>query len=83
MYQVLARTGRRHYAIPLTYRGQFERRPRMFAGLRQLLNEAHYGSIVRVIHVDRAEQLSLSVGDRLRVLNNDGAEHKKYVRCER
>jgi len=55
----------------------------MFAGLRQLLNEAHYGSIVRVIHVDRAEQLSLSVGDRLRVLNNDGAEHKKYVRCER
>jgi len=74
--QVLARTGRRHYAVPLTYRGQFERRPRLFAGSRQLLS----GSTVRVVYLDRGEHLPLSLGDRLTVLTN---EHKKYVRCER
>jgi len=69
-----------HYAVPLTYRGQFERRARVFAGSRQLLNEAQYGSIVRVIYLDRSERLPLSLGDRLTVLGN---EHRKYVRCER
>jgi len=85
--QVLAHTDHRRYAVPLTYRGEFERRPRVFAGSRQLLSEAQRGSIVRVIYLHRGEHPPLSLGDRLRVLNNDNmltvAERKKYVRCER
>ena len=53
------------------------------------MTEAQHGSIVRVIYLDRGEQLPLSLGERLRVLSNDNmrrsaiVEHKKYVRCER
>ena len=78
--QVLAIAGRRYFAVPLTYRGQFERRPRKFAGSRQLLNEAQPGSVVCVAYLDRGEHLPLCTGDRLKVLSNDD---KKYVRCER
>ena len=85
---MLARAGSRHYAVPLTYRGLFERRPRVFAGSRQLMTDAKHGIVVRVVYLDRGESLPLSLGDRLRVVSNDtgaatAAEHKKYVRCER
>ena len=79
--QVLACAGRRHFAIPLTYRGQFERRRRKFAGSRQLLNEAQPSSVVCVAYLDRGENLPLSIGDRLKVLSND--DKKLFVRCER
>ena len=86
MVQVLAIAGHRYYAVPLTYGGRFERRPRKFAGSRQLLNEAEQGSVVCVTYLDRGENLPLTIGDRLRVLGNDTAstdEQKKHVRCER
>jgi len=84
---MLARTSSRKYAVPLTYRGRFVRQPRAFSGSRQLQNDAAPGSVVRVKYLDLGEQLPLSIGDRLRVLSNDGlptaADRSNYVRCER
>jgi len=80
---VLAMAGRRYYAVPLTYRGQFERRARKFAGSRQLLTDARPGSVVCVTYLDRGENLPLSTGDRLRVLAGHDDHKLLYVRCER
>ena len=52
------------------------------------MKDAKHGIVVRVVYLDRGENLPLSLGDRLRVISNDSAaataaEHKKHVRCER
>jgi len=86
MCEVLACSGvghrRRHYAMPLTYRGQFERRARKFAGSRQLLTDSHPGTVVCVAYLDRGENLPLSTGDRLKVLGTSDTDNK-HVRCQR
>ena len=87
--KILASTSNsRHYAIPLTYQGQFRILPHQFNGVSEL-EHAHPAYKVKVLQVDHDNSSNIAVGDVLRIKRADSmANHGRggevlYVRCEK
>jgi hypothetical protein len=98
---VLARAATRYYAVPVTYQGRFQRRPRIFSGARQLEQAAITAGrrasvfdddensigvelVVRVVYLNVQENLSVKLGDILRVDTSSTSREaaKDYIICE-
>ena len=81
LLKVLASTSSCYYSLPMTYRGLFQRRPRVFSGGRQL--ELAANLVVRVVYLSLQEQLAIRLGDRLRVSATSSEANGNYIACEK
>ena len=74
--KILAKSEDAFFAVPLTYQGRFRVRSRLFPGSEHLVNARPTGW-VRVKSVDLSERLPISVGDVIKLSDNNINQSEK------